>query len=200
MQNVIIGVDFDNTIVCYDGVFYEVAVEKKLVDRDSQMRSKEQIRDHLRKTGREDQWILLQGYVYGACMSKADPFPNAIDFFNRCREKQIQTAIISHKTLFPFAGPKYDLHSAAREWLSDHRLDQIVEKIFFEPTKKDKLDRIRQIDCTHFIDDLPEFLAETDFPTDVEKFHFDPNCSEFNHQFRRFRSWREVIEWIEKKR
>ena len=68
MDDILIGIDFDNTIVCYDGVFYETAVERKMIGCDSQCRSKEQVRDYLRGIGKEDQWTLLQGYVYGTCM------------------------------------------------------------------------------------------------------------------------------------
>ncbi|MEC9258154.1 MAG: hypothetical protein VX541_06645 [Candidatus Poribacteria bacterium] len=196
MDDILIGIDFDNTIVCYDGVFYETAVERKMIGCDSQCRSKEQVRDYLRGIGKEDQWTLLQGYVYGTCMSRANPFPGVIDFFKLCREKQILTAVVSHKTLFPLNGPKYDLHYVARKWLGDHQIDQVVTQIHFEPTIKDKLHRISQIGCTHFIDDLPEFLAEADFPKGVERFHFDPNCSGFKHQFRRLHSWSEAIKWI----
>ena len=196
MDDILIGIDFDNTIVCYDGVFYETAVERKMIGCDSQCRSKEQVRDYLRGIGKEDQWTLLQGYVYGTCMSRANPFPGVIDFFKLCREKQILTAVVSHKTLFPLNGPKYDLHYVARKWLGDHQIDQVVTQIHFEPTIKDKLHRIAQIGCTHFIDDLPEFLAEAYFPKGVERFHFDPNCSGFKHQFRRLHSWSEAIKWI----
>jgi hypothetical protein len=36
--------------------------------------------------------------------------------------------------------------------------------VFLEPTKADKLTRIATLGCTHFIDDLPEFLSDPGFP------------------------------------
>jgi len=198
VTEITIGIDFDNTIVCYDEVFRNSAIDKKMVKQDFPIKSKEKIRDYLHKSGKKDQWILLQGYVYGACIDAAQPFPRVIDFFRYCNEKDIKTVIISHKTVFPVYGPKYNLHNAARKWLKNYQLDQIVENIFFESTKKNKMNRIREVNCTHFIDDLPEFLAEKDFPAVVERIHFDPNYSQFNHKFRRLHSWQEIIDWIKK--
>ena len=89
----IIGVDFDNTIVCYDKIFYEVAVNRKIVDSNFSFESKEQVRNHLREQGKETDWTILQGYVYGKCMPKVFPFPDVIDFFKTCKKKKIRTGI-----------------------------------------------------------------------------------------------------------
>ena len=58
-----IGVDFDNTIVCYDGVFHRAAVERGLIPPELPV-SKGQVRDHLRRLGQEHAWTELQGEVY----------------------------------------------------------------------------------------------------------------------------------------
>jgi hypothetical protein len=64
------------------------------------------------------------------------------------------------------------LHQAALAWLNRH---DFHAKVFLELTKADKLARIAAAGCTHFIDDLPEFLNETDFPENVRRILFDPN-------------------------
>jgi hypothetical protein len=46
--------------------------------------------------------------------------------------------------------------------------------VFFAETKQGKLQQIADLGCTHFIDDLPEFLLEPDFPAGVERILFDP--------------------------
>jgi hypothetical protein len=56
----LLGLDFDNTLVCYDGAFHQVARERDLVPADLPI-VKEQVRDHLRAEGREDDWTELQG-------------------------------------------------------------------------------------------------------------------------------------------
>lgn len=174
-----IGVDFDNTIVCYDELFRKVSLERGLVPWDTPA-SKGAVRDHLRRTGREDPWTELQGYVYGARMSEARPFPGAIEFLLHCRRAGVPVWIISHRTRYPYLGEPRDLHHAARQWMELYGFgapDGIAlapEHVCLELTKQDKLARIAEVGCTHFIDDLPEFLEEAAFPPGVEKILFDP--------------------------
>lgn len=175
----IIGVDFDNTIVCCDGIFHRAAVERGLIPVDAPA-DKTLIRNRLRTEGREGDWTELQGYVYGALMREAPPYPGVEDFLIRCVQCGARVFVISHRTLHPYAGPEYDLHAAARDWLSRHgfhdpaRLNLDPDHVFFETTKQLKLDRIAAAGCTHFIDDLPEFLSEPAFPAGVARILFDP--------------------------
>ena len=60
-----IGIDFDNTIACYDGVFHAAAVARGLIPAEIPT-DKTSVRNHLRAIGREPDWTELQGYVYGA--------------------------------------------------------------------------------------------------------------------------------------
>lgn len=170
----LIGVDFDNTIVSYDEAFRLAAAERSLL-ADGVASTKEEVRDQLRAAGREDDWTELQGYVYGPGMIAARPFAGVQRFFERCREMDVEVAIVSHKTKTPYRGPEYDLHEAARSFLRRHEL---TAPAFFELTKEAKLSRIGTIGCTDFVDDLPEFLIEPGFPGGVRRVLFDPNESE----------------------
>lgn len=176
-----IGIDFDNTIVCYDPVFYLAACEKELIPQ-SIAPTKEAVRNHLREIDREDDWTELQGYIYGARMELAKPFPGVFDFLKYAIDHRIDVFIISHKTRFPYRGPQYDLPQAARNWLETQgvfdpdKIGLARDRAFFEPTKALKLERIAALGCTHFIDDLPEFLAEPDFPPETKKFLFEPGA------------------------
>ena len=49
----LVGVDFDNTIVCYDGLFHKLALERGLIPEDFPA-SKGEVRDFLRNTDREN--------------------------------------------------------------------------------------------------------------------------------------------------
>lgn len=196
----IIGVDFDNTIVCYDDLFHKVAVEQGLIPVQVPA-SKGAVRDYLRECGQEDDWTEMQGYVYGARMQEAAPFPGVIEFFTLCRRKRIKVFIISHKTRYPYRGHRYDLHQAAQNWLElygfndPQRLGLTSEQIYFELTKQEKIDRIAGVGCSHFIDDLPEFLGEASFPRGVERVLFDPKNEYPDVQdFQRKSSWREIME------
>lgn len=170
----IVGIDFDNTIVSYDGVFHDVAMERGLIDGTCP-RTKTGVRDHLRRCGREDQWTALQGTVYGACMDRAQAFPGVKEVFGALHRNRSEVFIVSHKTRRPYVGEPYDLHAAAQAWLESQDFAFEMNHVFFEETKADKLRRIENLQCDYFIDDLPEFLAETSFPSSVTGILFDPH-------------------------
>ncbi len=190
-----LGIDFDNTIVCYDALFHRVALEDGCIPAELPA-NKSDVRNHLRSVGREDHWTEMQGRVYGARMAEAAPYPGVLEFFRACRDLGIAVFIISHKTRTPFAGKPYDLHAAARDWLERQgfldpsRIGLPPGNVFFELTKADKLRRIGNCGCTHFIDDLPELLAEADFPANVARVLFDPNRLYLgDSRFRRLHRW-----------
>lgn len=177
-----IGIDFDNTIVCYDDVFARVAVDLGLVPPGAAT-SKTAIRDHLRAAGQEDRWTELQGTIYGPRMPDAPPFPGVLEFFHACRAAGVPVAIVSHRTRFPYLGERHDLHAAARGWLVRQGFHSAAgiglpeDRVFFEETKEAKLARIAALGCTHFIDDLPELLAHPLFPANVRRILFDPRAA-----------------------
>ncbi|HOX28883.1 MAG TPA: hypothetical protein PLQ76_07010 [bacterium] len=198
----VIGIDFDNTIVCYDDVFYSAAVERGLIPPEAG-RGKSDVRNYLRAVGKEDAWTELQGVIYGPEMKRARPFPGVKDFMARCAVRNIEFFIISHRTRHPYIGPRHDLHSAARDWLRENgfsgRSPDLLddEHIFFELKAEEKIARIASAGCTHFIDDLPEFLDRDDFPDGVEKILFDPsNLYERTTNLKSIGSWAEMAETI----
>jgi hypothetical protein len=196
----VVGVDFDNTLVSYDRVFHRAAVEKGLIP-DTVPATKGNVRDYLRQCGREDDWTELQGFVYGVAIRDAEAFPGAVEFFVECKNRGVRAWIISHKTRYPFRGGRYDLHLAAESWLeSQGFLDTSKtglsrDQVFLELTKQGKLQRIHDRACSHFIDDLPEFLMEPEFPKDTQRILFDPNSQhEGIGGLRRVTSWVEVTD------
>jgi hypothetical protein len=173
-----IGIDFDNTIACYDRVFHAAALERGLITADVAS-DKTSVRDHLRARGRDADFTELQGYVYGARMSLVSLYPGFMEAAARLLAAAHQLFIVSHKTPKPFAGPPYDLHAAAREFLvhkgvvGDPPSPFRPENVFFEVTKEDKIARIRALGCDVFIDDLPEILAMEQFPAEARSILFD---------------------------
>lgn len=184
-----IGVDFDNTLVCYDDIFHRVALEQGAIPA-SVPRSKLAVRDFLRREGREAVWTEMQGTVYGARMDEVQAYPGALEFLKWARASGIEVCIISHKTRHPFIGPKHDLHAAAQRWVDRH-----VRGIrtFFELSKEEKLERIRACSCEHYIDDLPEILLASGFPAGVQRVLFDPDGHHAQVDgLLRMRTWGEI--------
>jgi hypothetical protein len=190
-------VDFDNTLVRCDGVFYRVALERGLIAA-SLPANKTGVRDALRTAGREDDWTRLQGHVYGPGLAEAPAFPGVREFFRRAAAVGAVVCVVSHKTRRPFLGPPHDLHRAALEWLAQQgffapEVGLTPEQVFLEPTKEGKLGRIAALGPGHFIDDLPELLAEPGFPAGTERLLFDPADEHPDSpRYRRFRSWDEL--------
>jgi hypothetical protein len=173
-----IGLDFDNTIVNYDRAFHLVAREGGHIPADLP-RSKLKVRDFLRNADKEDVWTEMQGYVYGARMSDAAPYPGAVEFMRWAKDAGHDLRIISHKTQYPYLGGKYDLHRSARDWVervlqTDGAPLLEPQQVYFEMTKEAKLRRVEEQGCELFIDDLPEILLAPEFPRSARAILFDP--------------------------
>ncbi len=186
-----IGIDFDNTIICYDKVFNKVGMEKGLIPDDVKT-GKGHVRDFLRQQDMEEEWIWLQGYVYGSRLLETEPYNGVKEFLSYCEKQKIDCFIVSHKTVYPYSGDKYNLHEAAYEWIREQKME--IET-FFELTKEDKVRRISDLGCNIFIDDLPEFLSLLGFPPNLKKVLFDPleKHVSLKNDFKNARTWKDIL-------
>ena len=194
----LVGLDFDNTIVCYDRLFHRLARERGLIP-DTVPQTKSAVRDYLRSIDRENDWTEMQGVGYGPRIADAEPFPGVKEYLASCKSSGIRIAIISHKTKHPYLGEKYDLHEAAHTFLTRHGFYRTSDtglsplSVWLELTKQSKLDRIGSLGCDLFVDDLPEFLAEPSFPSQPRKILFDPmNACPERGDYTRVQSWNDI--------
>ena len=171
-----IGIDFDNTMVAYDRLFHVCALELGLID-DTVEANKTAVRDAIRHRLGNHQWIELQGLVYGPRMLQAPPTPGIETFLARCADAGIAVAVISRKTLYAEAGPRFNLHDAARDWLSRFGAPRYGLRVFLEISLDGKLARIAEEGCTHFVDDLEEIFKAPAFPPQVRKILYAPSAS-----------------------
>jgi len=194
-----IGLDFDNTLVCYDEVFHRTALETGLISADIPQ-IKNLVRDYLRENGKEAEWTALQGVVYGSKMEYARPFEGALEFISEASKRGHELFIVSHKTRFPANGSQHDLHLAAREWLSLVKMEKLgvcSSKVFFETTREDKIHRIRAIGCEVFIDDLPEVLEALLLFPEIKSILFDPNAIQSREtRFERLGCWADALKAV----
>lgn len=175
-----IGVDLDNTIVSYDRLFHQLALEEGLIPAEFP-RQKEAIRDEIRlRLEGNAVWTRLQALAYGPRMISATAFPGVIRFFERCHQSGYRVQIVSHKTETAWLdGRPVFLREAALRWLESQGFLSTCglskENVFFETTRQEKVARISNLRCTHFIDDLPDVFAENHFPTQIQRFLFGPH-------------------------
>jgi hypothetical protein len=185
-----IGLDFDNTIIGYSDVFVSAAKERRLLGPDAHCASKQAVRDAIRLLpDGEITWQRLQGFVYGRGIREATMFAGVDRFLRRCRAEGHTMFIVSHKTEYGHYDPdRINLREAALGWMtaqSFFRADGYGiprENVFFESTREDKLKRIAQLNCTHFIDDLEEVLNDPGFPPSVARVLFSAEAGADHEQ------------------
>src|SRR5215471_5068715 len=95
-----IGIDLDNTIICYDSVFHAAGVDEGLIEPSTPVAKNEVKRRVLTKHS-EDAWTKLQGIVYGPRLREAEAYDGVAEFFLQCRRRETPVFIISHKTRYP---------------------------------------------------------------------------------------------------
>ena len=95
-----VGVDLDNTLICYDEPFLAYAHKLQLIP-DSWAGKKNEIRQYIMsQTDGEDHWQKLQGLVYSKGILEACLFPGVYRFLWRCNIREITVEVVSHKTEF----------------------------------------------------------------------------------------------------
>lgn len=200
----IIGVDFDNTIASYDDLMHAVAVEWGLIPAATR-KSKKVIRDSIRALpDGETHWRRLQCHVYGPRMHEAVLIHGVKKFFAVCKRRGIPVWIVSHKTEYAnFGEATVNLREAAMAWLEQqgffapHGLGLDRGTVFFESTRVEKIERIRALHVTHFIDDLEETFNEPSFPRGVEKILLAPHGQPANGaDIKPFASWAEIGSYL----
>lgn len=99
----LLGLDFDNTLVRYDKLFHQLALEKGLIE-ESVPADKTAVRDYLRRQGKDEQFTLLQGEVYGLRILEAEPAEGMLEALRGIKRLNIKMVLISHKTRKPYKG------------------------------------------------------------------------------------------------
>jgi hypothetical protein len=180
----LIGIDFDNTIVGYDALFARLAIEQGYLD-EVPAGGKTAIRDAVRAEYGDGAWQVLQALAYGDRMGEAQLFDGFSAFVASARRLGISLVVVSHKSVFSnyvAGGP--NLRYAALSWMRANRffepggLGFSVDDIYFEGTRLEKVQRIARLGCTHFIDDLPEVFGEKPFPVETTRILFAPSAGE----------------------
>lgn len=178
----IIGIDFDNTIACYDYAFSFAAQDMGLVT-GQEVRSKALIKSTLlqRENG-ACSWMQLQGRVYGYYIGKAVLFAGFPEFVAAARSRGHTLKIISHKTQYGHGDPdRIDLTVAARDWMQQLGFFDPLglafnpEDISFHATRAEKINAVSASGCQVFIDDLPEVLMDSAFPDSTRRMLFSPS-------------------------
>ena len=179
----IVGFDFDNTIISYEKLFKKIAYKKRLVPKNIKP-NKNSVKRYLISKKKEKEWTVLQGEVYGKYIMDAKIYIGVKKALELLSKSKIKFYIISHKTKFPILGKKINLHVAATKWINKNILKKhksinlSVKEIFFEKSVERKISRIKTLKCDIYVDDLKKILDL--LPKRVMKILFLPNDKNYN--------------------
>lgn len=197
----VIGVDFDNTLVGYHDLMWEIARELGLIGVDVP-RTKRAVRDRIRAARDGDAgWQRVQAIAYGPRIKDARLIDGVPAFFAACRGAGVHVCVVSHKTAFSSVDGTVNLRAAATRWMADHGFfapdgfGLSEEDVYYEASRPEKVARIAALGCGHFIDDLEETFAEPTFPAAVERILFAPDSAVPSARgVRVCRSWDQITE------
>jgi hypothetical protein len=197
----VIGIDLDNTLICYEDVFWRLAEEAGLLAGGVPV-SQKAVREIARRSPEGDiAWQRLQGLAYGPRIGDAQLAPGALAFLDRCRAAAIPVGVVSHKTRFAAQDPtRTDLRRAALEWMEEQGLfgpgtGLEPKHCHFADTRKEKIAQMVALGCTHFIDDLLETFREPTFPVQMRAILYAPGSDDglpVPAAVRKVRSWTEI--------
>jgi hypothetical protein len=203
MQHLTIGIDLDNTIICYDKTVYNTATSLGFIGK-LHRKSKKMIRNTVRKLESGDEkWQEIQRSVYGEHMKDAGIYEGFRGFMRSSIKMGNRVYIVSHKTKYhTFASRSINQIQTALEFFKNNDLYTLVPRtnIFFEESRDKKIERIRRLKCDYFIDDLVEVLTDPSFPKKTARILFDPHkLSEKVDTLTIFHDWKRIHEYFVKK-
>ena len=202
----IIGIDLDNTLIDYRNAFWQTALETGILIENNReavskvgtpVPNKNEIKSYLLSCENGDyQWESLQGQVYGKYIHLAQIFPGAANFLLHCHRRSKKVYILSHKTEYGHHDKSNTpLREAALSFLEQNSLLSgdfgITSKdVFFFDTRKEKINKIVELNCSYFIDDLRVVFEEPGFPENTKKILFDIHSEQLREKI--FNSWEKI--------
>ncbi len=193
-----IGLDLDNTLICYDQAFIEVGKDEGLLPASFQGNKSAVKRALLAERPDGLLWQTLQGLVYGRRIDAAVLFEGVPDFLALCRERGADVLVVSHKTELAHHDPlSTNLRQAALCWMDRRGLFGAAalerHNVHFEATREDKVRRIGALGCELFVDDLAEVLTDGGMPAGCRRILFgnDPHDG-----LERCPTWRDVSDAV----
>lgn len=189
-----VGFDLDNTIFNYEPALEKLKADRPELERFNE-RSKVDFKSSIISTLGEDYWTELQGYLYTKYLDYVSIDPMFLAILNYLNSKGCRSTIVSHKTVFPFKGPKLNMREYALKRLKDFKIDTLIsDGIHFFETKGEKVAYINDISPDIFVDDLVEILLA--LTPSIKRVHFTSD-EVHTHEFtERAGSWEEIRSFI----
>jgi len=160
-----IGVDLDNTIINYDASI-GLAVKSFGIEMGAFPATKRETKQMLVYLQGPNAWTEFQGYLYGQYLYSGNirAFDGCLSCLKNLVELGFEIEVVSHKTIHPVLGPKYQLRDIAKAWLTAHGFFNCdrgpVKNINFCSSQHSKIKYINKSSFDFFIDDLAEVIDQ----------------------------------------
>lgn len=179
MRKKIVGLDLDNTLIDYSHAVSFYA--DKYLRRN--LKNIFEIRKALKTNDLDSEWQKAQSWIYTEGLNHAVLSEGAIELLHDLKQTGTPLYVISHKTRrTPRNFGNLDLRKPAKDWIKRNLepLDINISGVFFESTRTEKIERIKRLKITHFVDDLIEVLTDENFPKSVEKYLYNPSSQKID--------------------
>ena len=154
----LIAFDLDNTILDYGTSLHQLKLDRAELNKISAF-TKADFKLRVIAEFGEDYWTELQGFLYTEYVVYSRIDPEFVELLNYLKANQWQTSIISHKTEFPYMGPKLNMRDCALKRLEVAGVEKLLtDGVHFFSTKKEKITHINLVKPNIYIDDLEEIL------------------------------------------
>ena len=198
-----IGIDFDNTIVDYNSLVYDISTRNNLINKGFD-KDKKKIKESLILKGKEIEWRNIQSLIYGKEIFKAKLFNNFTDFIMESRKKNYFLQIVSHKTEFSNLTRKNpNLREMAIAWMKKNeffsKLGFKLSDIHFESTREEKIKLINSIGFDYFIDDLEEVFLNKKWSKNIKPILLNKELKEKSKNIMLCNSWKKINKFFFKK-
>src|SRR5262249_15585235 len=162
-------------------------------------------RDRIRQLPNgEIEWQKCQALLYGSRIGEARLIYGVPKFFQLCSRHQVKGYVVSHKNeFFRYHNTATNLRPAGRNLDGGKRifapdgLGLSPDAVFFAGTRREKIDRIAELGCTHFIDDLEETFIEESFPQTTTRILYEPGRdSSPPPGVQLAKTWQEICDYV----
>ena len=164
------GLDLDNTLINYDESARVYARKNNRAAKD--LNDLRNLMHELDSTG--EAWKSAQAWIYTQGLKHASPQAGGLEFVGSLLNNGGKAFILSHKTeKTPVSSGELNLWEPAMEWLESKGFLSLFnpkDAVFFLPTQEAKVERIKQLELTHFIDDLLAIFKHSQYPRNVISF------------------------------
>ena len=198
-----IGLDFDNTIINYENLFFELLKSEHFISADTPLMSKTEVKKYLIGQDKNDlRWQALQAKAYGENINQATCFEGVFPFIKWAKQQGHQISIVSHKTETSNYDHSVKLRYWATKWMEENKLigvgpQQIdPSEIHFVNSVDEKISSITAMKFDLFVDDLPKIIEHHLFPKETLGILFAP--SSFNsNTYLQVSSWPQLKNQVE---